>query len=161
MLLNIAFLFYLIILYCRWCGVSPRNEACKGFPVVHFLELLVFWYSVLWGFVHFINYSFCNFSLENKKVFSIATIVFFNNSLHTYYNYNTIFLMCNIRELFRDFWSLNTHLLLDWSFWSLDLFRRYLLVTAKRPKSIGIMLWKKCFLRWDICPCQLLKLCIA
>jgi hypothetical protein len=34
---------------------------------------------------------YCNFSLK-IKVFSIATIVFFNNSLPTYYNYNNIFL---------------------------------------------------------------------
>ncbi len=84
---------------------------------------------------HFCNYLFCNFCPWNIKVFSIATVVFFNNSLPTYYNYNIIFLMCNIRELFRDFWSLNTHLLLDWSFWSLDLFERYLLVKVKGPKS--------------------------
>ena len=120
MLLNIAFLFYLIILYCRWCGVSPRNEACKGFPVVHFLELLVSDILCCKVLSIFINYSFCNFSLENKKVFSIATIVFFNNSLHTYYNYNNIFLMCNKRDYL-------DALEFEYSF----TFRRYLFVKAK------------------------------
>ncbi len=131
--LNIVFLFYLIILYCRWCEVSPKMKDAKELPVYHFLELLVPDSCVHKVSIFIIIY--CNFYPWNIKVFSIATVVFFNNSLHTYYNYNIIFLMCNIRELFRDFWSLNTHLLLDWSFWSLDLFERYLLVKAKGPKS--------------------------
>ncbi len=78
-----------------WEGVS-RNEACKGFPVVHFLEALVPDSCVHKVSIFIIIY--CNFCPENKKVFS--------------YNYNIIFLMCNIRS-YLGLWSLNTHLLLD------------------------------------------------
>ncbi len=40
LLLNIVFLFYLIILYCRWCEGVSRNEACKELPVFHFWSYL-------------------------------------------------------------------------------------------------------------------------
>ncbi len=132
LLLNIVFIFYLFILYCRKCGGVSKNEGCKRASCCSFLETLV--PDILCYKVSIFIIIYCSFSLK-IKVFSTATIVFFNNSLHTYYTYNIIFLMCNIRRLFRYFWSLNTHLLLDWSFWSLNLFERYLFVKAKRSIS--------------------------
>ena len=122
MILNIVSTFSFCILYCRKCEGVSKFEGYKRTSCFPFLEALV--PDILCYKVSIFIIIYCSFSLK-IKVFSTATIVFFNNSLHTYYNYNIIFLMCNIRRLFRYFWSLNTHLLLD-------LFKRYLFVKAKR-----------------------------
>ena len=63
----------------------------------------------------------------NTEFLVPKSTVFFTNSLLSYLNYNIIFLMWDIRSCLREFYS---HLLLDWSFWSLDYFERYLILLA-------------------------------
>ncbi len=75
----------------------------------------------------FVNYKIFITAFPSKiKVFSTVTIAFFTNSLPTYLNYKTI--LWGVRSHFEGILEFDSQLILDRSFWSLDLFEKILSV---------------------------------
>ncbi len=91
------------------CEGVFKFEGCKRTSCFPFLETLVP-VELICKVSIFVKYLKQLF--PDNKIFSTATICSLKKSLPTYYNYNNIFLMCNIRSYLGTF-GVNSHLLLD------------------------------------------------
>jgi hypothetical protein len=129
---------YLNFAYCivESVKVSPKMKDAKELPVSHFWShLFLFnWFIRLSILYYYKLFNIVLFIFENKRVFfSALAIVFFTNSLPTYLNHNTIFHNVGYKKLLRGTCWVLVSLLLDWSFWSLDLFKILWFVRPQAP----------------------------
>jgi hypothetical protein len=105
LMLNCILHFIFHILYGKKCEGVSRNEGSKELPVFHFWRHLLSIVLTVKVYTNFIPI-YQGLFLDNRVFRPLPTLFYLLIVYFTYLNYNTIFLMWDIRSYLRDLWVL-------------------------------------------------------